>query len=289
MRVLIAGANGMLGHDLVDVLSHQENIEVFPFIRKELDITDMQMVMKTVNEVRPDILINAAAYTNVDLCETEIDISYQINAVGSRNLAVAANEYHTAMLHFSTDYVFPGNADSPYREFDPIQPKSIYGKSKWAGEELIRSLCPRHYIIRTSWLYGMHGKNFVSTMLHVASKQSSVRVVNDQVGSPTYTLDLAHGVAELFTKHGAYGTYHLSNSGTCSWFDFAKEIFTQRGLDTYVESMTTAELARPAPRPAYSVLDNQLWRLSGLTPLRPYQEALADYLKKLQIAEGGIS
>ncbi len=281
MRIMITGAQGMLGHDLVEVFSKLNSIDLYFFGRTELDITNLNRVLEVTNEVQPQVIINAAAYTNVDECETSVDLAYQVNAIGPRNLAVAANRHQSSLVHFSTDYVFPGDAVSPYREFDFIQPKSIYGKSKWAGEELIRSLCPRHYIIRTSWLYGVHGKNFVTTMLKLASSQPVIKVVNDQVGSPTYTWDLATGVANLLSLNHAYGTYHLSNSGTCSWYDFAKEIFALRGLEVTVEPITTEVLARPAPRPAYSVLDHQLWRLSGLAPLRSYRLALEEYLEKI--------
>lgn len=281
MRIMITGAQGMLGHDLVEVFSKLNSIDLYFFGRTELDITNLNRVLEVTNEVQPQVIINAAAYTNVDECETSVDLAYQVNAIGPRNLAVAANRHQASLVHFSTDYVFPGDAVSPYREFDFIQPKSIYGKSKWAGEELIRSLCPRHYIIRTSWLYGVHGKNFVTTMLKLASSQPVIKVVNDQVGSPTYTWDLATGVANLLSLNHAYGTYHLSNSGTCSWYDFAKEIFALRGLEVTVEPITTEVLARPAPRPAYSVLDHQLWRLSGLAPLRSYRLALEEYLEKI--------
>ncbi len=273
--MLIAGAGGMLGQDLMTAFSRDE---VFEYTKSQLDITAIDAVQKVVHTDHPDLIINAAAYTNVDGCESDFDLAYRVNALGPRNLAVAANQIGAAIVHISTDYVFPGNATSPYLEHDATGPLSVYGKSKLAGEQLIASLCSRHYIVRTAWLYGLHGKNFVRTMLQIGQKESTVRVVNDQLGSPTYTPDFAAGIAQLVRKP-AYGIYHLTNQGTCTWYEFAKAIFEEANLSVHVEPITTADLNRPAHRPAYSVLDNFMWRLEGFAPLRHYRDALKSYIQ----------
>ncbi len=283
MKVLITGAQGMLGADLLRAFAKADVVDV---PRTLLDITQAKAVSALIHKERPDVIINAAAYTNVDGCETHIDDAYRVNAIGARNLAIAAQEVGAAVVHFSTDYVFSGDTPEPRREFDPVAPTSVYGKSKLAGEQLVQALCPRHYIIRTSWLYGPHGKNFVSTMLQLGEKNGTVRVVDDQIGSPTCTVDLAHAVEHLVAT-SYYGVYHLSNSGTCSWHQFAIDIFQATGMDVTVEAISSDMLDRPAKRPSYSVLDNQMWRLSGFAPLRSYKEALQDYIQEYKSQSGG--
>ncbi len=284
MKVVLVGAQGMLGTDLQWAFQAQD---VVSLSKAQLLIDHLDDVRACIRQEQPDLIINAAAYTNVDACENNVEDAYRVNAVGPRNLAVAAQEAGAALVHFSTDYVFAGDATEPQREFDPVGPTSIYGKSKLAGERLVQSLCPRHYILRTSWLYGVHGRNFVSTMLQLGQKQDVVRVVDDQMGSPTYTVDLANAVSQLVQKP-YYGIYHLSNQGVCTWHQFAKDIFQAAQLDVRVEAMSSTELARPAKRPSYSVLDNQMWRLNGFAPLRPYRAALQDYLAQYQSLSGGV-
>jgi len=275
MRVLLTGAGGMLGTDLQAAFA---DTEITAVARAELNIADDTAVWRAVEAIRPDLIVNAAAYTKVDACETDVDACYAVNAVGARNLAVAAQELGIAMVHVSTDYVFPGDGTRPYREHDATGPKSEYGRSKLAGERLVQTLCQRHYIVRTSWLYGVHGPNFVKTMLRIGREQGKARVVDDQIGSPTYTADLAQAL-RLLVARPVYGLYHLSNQGVCSWHDFAAEIFARAGLDVELGAMKSGELTRPAPRPAYSVMDNQMWRVSGFEPLRDWREALAAYLR----------
>lgn len=274
MRVVLTGAGGMLGTDLQTAF---QDTELLALTKNELDITDLSSVLRVVEDYQPQLIINGAAFTKVDDCESRTDLAYAVNAIGPRNLAVAARLANAALVQISTDYVFPGVSDQPYREYDVTGPQSEYGKSKLAGEQMVRDLCPAHYIVRTSWLYGQHGPNFVKTMLRVGLEQGKVRVVDDQIGSPTYTADLAAAVRELVNQP-AYGIYHLSNQGTCSWYQFACDIFAQAGVAVQVEAMNSSELDRPAPRPAYSVMDNRTWRLSGHLPLRHYREALAEYL-----------
>ncbi len=280
MHILLLGSSGMLGHALTAALSQQHKITGLDL--PDLDITNISAVQSFVFSHCPDLLINAAAYTDVDGCESNIDHAFAVNATGPRNLAVVCNELDIPLIHISTDYIFDGNSSEPYKESDNPNPQSVYGKSKLLGEQYVRELTNKHYIIRTSWLYGQNGKNFVDTMLRLAGERDEISVVNDQVGSPTYTVDLAQAISELITEP-AYGTYHLTNSGTCSWYEFTLEIFKQAGITgVRVKPITTEELNRPAPRPKYSVLDNSKWIASGRPPLRPYQDALKEYLTAIQ-------
>ncbi|MHB9095769.1 MAG: dTDP-4-dehydrorhamnose reductase [Eubacteriales bacterium] len=279
MHILIAGANGMLGHALTAALSQQHSITGLDL--PDLDITNSSMVKSTMSSLQPDLLINAAAYTDVDGCESNVDLAFAVNAAGTRNLAVVCSELNIPLVHISTDYIFNGTGTSPYKEGDTPNPQSVYGKSKLLGEQNVRELTNKHYIIRTSWLYGDNGKNFVATMLRLGQERDEIGVVNDQVGSPTYTVDLAGAISELIMEP-AYGTYHITNSGICSWYDFTLEIFKQAGIEgVNVKPITTDELNRPAPRPRNSVLDNYIWRQKGKLPLRHYKEALRDYLRLL--------
>lgn len=275
LKILITGVNGMLGRDLV---SYLHNYEIIGSDISELDITNLALVKSTLYSFKPDIVINSAAYTDVDGCETNIDQAFTVNGLGPRNLAAVCNELNKPLIHFSTDYIFDGTGTSPYKEWDMPDPKSIYGKSKLLGEQYVRQLTNKHYIIRTSWLYGENGKNFVQTMLRLAKEREEIGVVNDQKGSPTYTGDLAIAISQLIQTQ-AYGTYHLTNSGSCTWYEFALEIFKQAGVNgIQVNPITTEEINRPAPRPGYSVMDNYIWRLQGFKPLRHYTEALREYL-----------
>ncbi|OPG15449.1 dTDP-4-dehydrorhamnose reductase [Ferroacidibacillus organovorans] len=283
MKVLITGAGGMLGTDLQAAFADTSCIAL---TRNELDITQELAVREAVLAHHPDVILNAAAYTNVDRCETEIDQAYAVNAVGARNVAVAAEQVGARLVHVSTDYVFPGVSDRPYREEDETGPIGEYGRSKLAGERLVRSLCKKHYIARTSWLYGKHGPNFVKTMLRMGREQGAARVVDDQVGSPTYTVDLAQAIRTLI-ETPQYGVYHLSNQGVCSWHAFAEDIFTLAGVDVNLQAIKTHEFPRPAKRPAYSVMDNMMWRLSDHAPLRHYREALVAYLQETDEIQGG--
>ena len=277
--IFLIGSNGMLGHALTAILSQQHKLICFDL--PELDITDLASFKSAVISHQPNLIINVAAYTDVDGCETNTELAFAANARGPRNLAIVCSELNIPLVHISTDYIFDGTSIAPYQESDAPNPQSVYGKSKLVGEQHVRKLCPKHYIIRTSWLYGEHGKNFVATMLRLAQERDELGVVNDQTGSPTYTVDLAQAIAELITQP-AYGTYHITNSGTCTWYEFTLEIFKQAGIrGVRVNPITTEEINRPAPRPQNSVLDNYNWRLQGKEPLRHYKEALADCLKTL--------
>lgn len=278
MKVLITGSNGMLGHDLIDVLDGKH--ELIKTTSKSLDITDEDKVKDYIVNENPDIVINSAAYTDVDGCETNEEIAYKVNGEGVKNLALACKVVDCPLLHISTDYVFNGENNKPWMEDDEVGPISIYGKSKLQGEEVIESILDKFFIIRTSWLYGINGGNFPKTMLELAKTHDTLTVVTDEIGTPTYTLDLAQAIAELIETE-YYGIYHITNSDYCSWFDFAKYIFEVKNINVNVVPVTAEEFARPASRPHYSVLNNSNWVNNGFKPLRSYKEAIKDYLKHL--------
>lgn len=282
MKILILGANGMLGKDLQEVLT---GYEVIATGSKDLDITDYELVIKKFNEYKPNFVINSAAYTAVDDCETHYDDAYDVNAIGPKNLALACHDLDIPFVHISTDYVFNGEKRTPLVEDDELGPKSAYGKTKLAGEEFIIDIHDKYYILRTAWLYGVHGNNFVKTMLGLSENYDEVSVVYDQVGSPTFTHDLALAIRELVEYYSSnkddmskYGIYHLTNAAECSWYEFTKEFYYLSGVKTKVNPVTTDQFPRPAPRPNYSVLSNEKWIDAGFTPLRDYKEAIKDYL-----------
>ena len=280
MKVLVTGAGGQLGADMLSAL---EGHDVVGLPREQLDVADEAAVVEAVTEHRPTLVVNCAAYTQVDRCEDEQDLAWSVNALGPWWLARACARTGATLLHLSTDYVFDGTSTRPYSEFDPIAPQSVYGRSKAAGEQLIRQTLERHYIVRTSWVQGAHGKNFVKTMLRLGRERDELSVVADQTGSPTFTFDLAPALVQL-SEGGRFGTYHLTNSGTCTWFEFAQSIFDEAGIDVSVKPTDTASYGAPAPRPANSVLDNRLARLTGITPLPPWRESLALLVKQLEAA-----
>jgi len=248
-RILLTGAGGQLGRSLREVLAERD---LHPRTRDELDIASLDAVRDAVAQVEPDLVINAAAYNAVDAAEEDPEGAYSGNALGPRNLAVATASRAIPLLHVSTDYVFDGRGARPYQEYDRPAPRTAYGKSKLAGEDAVRSINPRHYVVRTAWLYHPDGKNFANTIVGLADR-GEVRVVSDQFGSPTYVPHLATGIAQLVDSE-AYGTYHMVNSGEASWFDFASALYAELGLDAAVLPVSTAEFPRPAERPRYSVL-----------------------------------
>jgi len=291
-KVLVTGANGQLGSDLCKVLQH---FEVIPLTHRDIEIGDMNSVKQMFNKYKPDTIINTAAYVQVDDCETEQDKAFLINALGARNVAVVAQELGAKLIHISTDYVFGGVGETlvvsrksgggkplPYTEFDTPIPISVYGKSKLAGENFIRHLCPKHFIVRSSGLFGVAGAsgkggNFVETMLRLAKERDELRVVNDQVFSPTYTKDLAGKIAQLIETE-YYGIFHITNKGSCSWYEFAKEILKLAGLKAPIIPITSDQYPQKARRPHYSVLHNYHLRLLGLDDMRTWQEALKNYM-----------
>lgn len=280
MKVAVTGASGQLGKDLVEIL-RLRGFDVYGFSRTELDICNMKQCQQVLESLRPDVIIHSAAYTAVDQAESEQDRAYEVNAFGTRNIAVCAERIGAKLVYISTDYVFDGTGQIPYKEFDSTNPSGVYGKSKHAGELLVSSLSHKYFIVRTSWVYGYYGNNFVKTMLKLGKERDSLKVVNDQVGSPTYTVDLSHFVMELIQTE-KYGIYHASNSGACSWYEFAKAIFEVSGLTVKVEPCTTEEFPRPAPRPKYSVMDHMSIRTNGFEDLPAWRDALNRFLEKLK-------
>lgn len=263
----------MLGHDIVRVFSDHELI--CPRL-KELNITVLDDVMRFVRNGRPDLIIHAAAYTNVDGAESEPEAAYLVNGTGTRNLAMAAEESGIPIMYISTDYVFDGTKTGQYDEWDRTSPVNQYGLSKLMGEQFVSSLTSRYYIVRTSWLCGKNGKNFVGTIDRLLDERESLDVVDDQRGCPTFAYDLALKLSELTEK--GYGTYHITNSENCSWYEFAKKIAELKGSKTMINPVTSDKFPRPAKRPANSVLGNTMLRLEGIEPARHWEEALKEYL-----------
>jgi len=277
---MVIGARGMLGTDLIGLLE-RAGVETVGLDLPDVDIRLSESVKDAVVRWRPGVVINVAALTDVDGCETRPDEAFAVNAAGPANVALAAREHSIPMVHMSTDYVFDGLRGEPYDEDQALSPLGVYGTSKAEGERRVRELLPRsHLIVRTQWLYGRHGKNFVEAILDAAGKRSVLRVVNDQRGSPTYAPDLAGALLRM-CRMGALGTVNVTNSGETTWFDFAVSILQRSGLSAVrVEAISTAELGRPAPRPAYSVLDNAKYAQLVGEPLRFWGEALDDYLSR---------
>ncbi len=276
--VLVTGHKGQLGQALMDLL--QPYYRVAGVDLDEMNITVAEEVAGTFYLHQPDIVIHTAAMTDVDGCELEPEKAIRVNALGTQNLVIAAEEFNSVFVHLSTDYVFPGNSTTPYSECDPTGPISWYGKSKLMAENFVRNMLLRYFIIRTSWLVGVKGRNFVKIMLKLAREKDELTVVNDQRGCPTFADDLAMAIREMI-ETPYYGTYHVTNAGETTWYDFAVRILKEAGVDTPVRPISTAELGRPAPRPAYSVLSGLLYRERGFTPLRSWEEALIDYLSKI--------
>jgi dTDP-4-dehydrorhamnose reductase len=271
--ILVVGANGMLGRDMMALIGDTaRGVDI-----DEIDITSLESTERILRTLKPEAVINCAAYTDVDGCETNVETAMQVNGEGVAHLAMATREIGARLVHVSTDYVFDGSKGSPYVEDDAPCPLGVYGESKLAGE-LNAGFNPDHLIVRTQWLYGLHGKNFVETMLRLAVEKDEIAVVDDQVGSPTWTVDLAHAVLALL-KSGHRGIYHAANAGFCSWNEFAQAIFEEAGLSVKVHGITTDELNRPARRPLCSTLDcSKLGQDAGFRP-QPWRSALKAYLQ----------
>jgi dTDP-4-dehydrorhamnose reductase len=273
VKVLVFGAGGMLGQDFVRAARFATH-DVTGLDRSEADITDPSAVTRAVEAASPEAVVNCAAFTNVDGAESEPGEAMRVNAAGARNVAAASAAVGASVVYPSSDYVFDGSKGSPYVESDEPSPLSSYGTSKLAGEVDTSAANPRHFIVRSSWLFGTSGRNFVETMLELGAQQPQVLVVRDQTGSPTYTAHLADGLVRLISTE-AYGLHHMAAGGECTWYDFAVEIFDRAGVDCSVMSATTAELGRPAPRPEYSVLGTQ-WEEAIHLP--HWQDGLLGYL-----------
>ena len=277
MKILITGANGQLGRELASQYKEINSIELILAGKVDLDITDVIAVYRFVNKNKPDVIINCAALTAVDKCETEIDMAYKINTIGPKNLAAAANLIGAEIVQVSTDYVFSGEINKLLTEFVEVNPQTIYGKTKLEGEKLVVNHNPKHYIVRTAWLYG-DGNNFVKTMLNLSKTNKTIKVVSDQRGTPTSTVDLAKVIIKLVEDKN-YGLFHCTCKGECTWYEFTKEIFRLKGITTEVLPCTSDEFKRPAKRPGYSVLRNYMLELTTGDTTRSWQEAIEEYLR----------
>jgi len=284
MRVLLTGAGGQLAHDLRAALA---DAQVRTLARAELDITDAAAVAAAVERHRPELILNTAAYNRVDDAEDHPDAAFAANALGVYHLARAAATAGAVLVHFSSDYVFDGARRSPYTERDTPNPLSVYALSKRVGEQMVERYAGKYFLIRTCGLYGVAGSrskggNFIERMLRLAAEGRPLRVVNDQMLTPTSTRELAERLVPLL-RTDKYGLYHMTNSGECSWYEFAREIFRLAGVSAALEPVSTAAFAARARRPSYSVLDNAAYRATGFADFSPWQEALADYLKRRQV------
>jgi dTDP-4-dehydrorhamnose reductase len=276
MKILITGSKGQLGNSLQEVLGHDE---LSPVDLPELNLTSYQATMDYITQTKPEIVIHCAAKTHVDDCELKPDEAYAANVMATKNVVNACQTTGAALVYVSTDYVFDGRGNQPYREYDPCNPQSVYGKTKWQGEEIVKMHLQRFYIARTAWLFGDVGNNFVRTILKLAKEKDILKIVNDQVGCPTYALDLAKTINKLIRTE-SYGIYHITNEGSCSWFEFTKQILEQAGIKgVKVEPITTEELNRPAPRPKYSILAKNNLHTLGIE-MPQYQDALQRFFLK---------
>lgn len=279
MKILLTGAKGQLGRALYNLFTKDDSKwEVVAVDKAQLDITNLEQVSEVLAYYRPEIVINCGAYTAVDDCEENEEIAYLVNAEGPHHLAQVCNELHITLVHISTDYVFDGGFKEPIKEETYTMPQTVYGKSKCLGEEYVKTLCDKYFIVRTAWLYG-EGSNFVKTMLRLAKERKEINVVNDQWGSPTSTKDLASFISELI-QTDYYGIYHASNEGICSWYEFALTIFEYAGEKVIVNPITSEEYVCKAVRPKYSVLDCSKLRNRGFTPLRTWDSALKEYIEE---------
>lgn len=254
MKITVIGSDGMLGQDMVIVAKTAGHI-VSGIDINDADITKLDSISMALKNINPDIVINCAAYTAVDLCEEKTDIAYAVNADGVANIATVAKELDIPVVHISTDYVFDGESTQPYIETDKTNPQSVYGKSKLAGEERLMEITDKYYIMRIAWLFGEYGPNFVKTILKLAKERDSLKVVSDQFGSPTWTVDVCVQIIKVL-ENGEYGIYHSTSEGECSWFEFTSYILEKYGVKTELLPCATSEFPRPAPRPANSVLNN---------------------------------
>ena len=299
MKILVTGCEGQLGQEIQRIfrLGHSElgeiptalqGAELVPVDIDKLDIGNKQAVLAFVSQAKPDIIINCAAYTNVDGCETNEDIAMAGNALGPRNLAIAAEAVGAKLVHVSTDYVFSGNDSREKREWDICAPASMYGSSKYLGEQYVQSFCSRYFIVRTAWLYGYIGKNFVKTILKAGRERGALKIVNDQQGNPTNAADLAHHLLKLAASE-EYGLYHCTNNGTCSWYDFACEFVKLAGFDCDINPCTSEEFPSPTKRPEYSSLDNMMLRCTVGDEMRSWKDAIAAYMTHYNKESGEIT
>ncbi|HHV75371.1 MAG TPA: dTDP-4-dehydrorhamnose reductase [Thermoanaerobacterium sp.] len=292
MKLLITGAKGQLGMQLSSALEEGKNelgkiddiysnADIKYLSHNDLDITNLNDVLDYVEQYKPNAIINCAAYTNVDKCESDIDNAFKVNAIGPRNLAIASHKVDAKLLHVSTDYVFSGEGSKPYKEYDIPNPVSVYGKTKLLGEQYVRDFCDKYFIVRTAWLYGKHGKNFVYTIINAAKEKGHLEVVNDQRGNPTNAEDLAYHILKLILTD-EYGIYHCTGNGECSWYDFACKIVEYADIKCRVMSITSDKIKREAKRPSYSSLDNMMLGCTIGDKMRNWDDALKSFIDGLE-------
>lgn len=291
MKILVTGAKGQLGREICECFERgytelgcpeilKKKNEIYPVDIDTLDISEVSDVLALFEYEKFDAVINCAAFTNVNLCETERELAFKANAIGPRNLAIASEKIGAKLIHVSTDYVFRGDGSKPYVEWEICEPQSAYGSSKFLGEEYIKQFSTKYFIVRTAWLYGYYGNNFVKTMMKIARENGACRVVCDQRGNPTNAADLAHHLIKLLETE-EYGIYHGTGEGECSWYEFTKEIIALSGIEATVSPCTTEEYPTPAKRPAYSSLENMMFKVTVGNEFRPWQDALKTFIEKL--------
>lgn len=280
MKILVTGVKGQLGYDVMKVLKAR-NIECLGTDLADFDITDAEAVSKFITDYHPDAVIHCSAYTAVDKAEDNAELCRKVNVEGPRNIAKACKEIGAKMLYLSTDYVFPGVGEAPYEVDDQKGPQSVYGSTKLGGEEAVKELLDRYFIVRISWVFGKNGSNFVKTMLRLGKEHDEVRVVDDQIGSPTYTADLAPLLCNMIVTE-KYGTYHATNEGYCSWAEFASEIFRQAGYQTKVNFIPSSAYPAKAKRPFNSRMSKRSLDEAGFHRLPAWQDALSRYLKEIK-------
>ena len=277
-KIIVTGCNGQLGREINRFYNGRDDIDIINTDVEELDITNIEAVMKLAKEVKPYAIVNCAAYTAVDACETNRDLAFKVNVLGPRNLSIAASETGAKIVHISTDYVFDGTKNTPYYEFDELCPKSVYGVTKAQAEEMVKQFANRYFILRTAWLYG-DGKNFVKTMLRLSETNDIVKVVGDQFGTPTSASELVKGIDSLlFTDN--YGLFHATCEGSCNWAEFAEEIFKLTGKNTKVQKITTQEYNAPANRPAHSILENYMFKMTNGYIFADWKDAIREYINQ---------
>lgn len=280
MKVLVTGAKGQLGHDVVNELTMRGH-EAIGVDIDEMDITDFESVSRVLKETDPDAVIHCAAYTAVDAAEDNIDLCRRVNAYGTENIAKVCGELDCKLMYISTDYVFDGQGERPWEPDDKRDPLNVYGQTKYEGELAVEKYVRKYFTVRIAWVFGVNGKNFIKTMLNLGKTRDRITVVDDQVGSPTYTYDLARLLADMI-ETDQYGRYHATNEGLCSWYEFAKEIFRQAGLSVEVLPVSSAQYPAKAKRPSNSRMSKAKLIQNGFTPLPPWQDALARYLDLIE-------
>lgn len=279
--ILVTGINGQLGYDVIKELK-KRNIECMGAGRNEFDITDFSKTKEFIKNLSPDAVIHCAAYTAVDKAEDESELCRKINAEGTKNIAEISKEIDAKMIYISTDYVFPGIGDKPYEINDKTEPLGVYGKTKLEGENFVKEILEKYFIVRISWVFGKNGNNFIKTMLRIGKENNEINVVNDQIGSPTYTSDLAKLLCDMVNTE-KYGVYHATNEGYCSWADFAEEIFKQVGYNTKVNKITTAQYPSKATRPFNSRMSHKSLDEGGFSRLPNWKDALKRYLQEIKV------